>query len=52
MGIVGCKPVDSLIEANGRLRSDDKKEIDVRRYQQLVGNCLSRIWPEIPMLSE
>ena len=47
--MLGCKPVDSPIEANHRLKSDDGKEVDRDRYQRLVGKLiyLSHTRPDI-----
>lgn len=36
----GCKPADSLIEANHRLRRGDGKETDMRRYERLIGKFI------------
>ena len=50
MGMNGCKPAETLIEANHRLGDGDKKvHVDTARYQKLVGKLiyLSHTQPDI-----
>lgn len=36
-GMLGCKPIDTLIDVNHRLRLSQGAIVDIERYQRLVG---------------
>ncbi|XP_048235710.1 uncharacterized protein LOC125371219 [Ricinus communis] len=48
-GMLGCKPVDTPIEANHRLKENVGELVDIDRYQRLVGRLiyLSHTRPDI-----
>jgi hypothetical protein len=48
-GLSGCRPVDTPIEQNHRLISEDGPPVDRERYQRLVGRLinLSHTRPDI-----